>query len=204
MGLLDDAIREHLELKRRSGADPGDVARLEHEAFGAAQAAAAAEAEAEPASAEAEHQHAVIDPAPAAQQHEVVDPVPDQTHEVVDPAPAVRQHEVVDPPAPRHDVIDPAPAAATDPPPAQQHVDVDPAPAKGSGRAPAADEDEQATRQFTALEADEAQRPPSPAAAKADEDEVHDELEETPDFLQETPDHDRLWFEQKPPRDFDF
>jgi hypothetical protein len=31
-----------------------------------------------------------------------------------------------------------------------------------------------------------------------------DELEETPEFLQETPEHDRLWFEQKPPRDFDF
>ena len=31
-----------------------------------------------------------------------------------------------------------------------------------------------------------------------------DPLEETPDFLQETPEHDRLWFEQKPPRDFDF
>ena len=34
MGLLDDAIREHLELKRRHGADPGEVARLEHEALG--------------------------------------------------------------------------------------------------------------------------------------------------------------------------
>ncbi len=33
MGLLDDAIREHLELKRRSGADPGEVARAEHEAL---------------------------------------------------------------------------------------------------------------------------------------------------------------------------
>ena len=31
-----------------------------------------------------------------------------------------------------------------------------------------------------------------------------DLLEDTPDFLQETPEHDRLWFEQKPPRDFDF
>ena len=31
-----------------------------------------------------------------------------------------------------------------------------------------------------------------------------DVLEETPEFLQETPEHDRLWFEQKPPRDFDF
>jgi len=31
MGLLDEAIREHLELKRRSGADPGAVAREERE-----------------------------------------------------------------------------------------------------------------------------------------------------------------------------
>jgi hypothetical protein len=31
-----------------------------------------------------------------------------------------------------------------------------------------------------------------------------DVLSDTPEFLQETPDHDRLWFEQKPPRDFDF
>ncbi len=33
MGLLDEAIRDHLELKRRSGADPGVVAREEHEAL---------------------------------------------------------------------------------------------------------------------------------------------------------------------------
>ena len=31
-----------------------------------------------------------------------------------------------------------------------------------------------------------------------------DVLEETPEFLQDTPEHDRLWFEQKPPKDFDF
>jgi hypothetical protein len=33
MGLLDDAIREHLELKRQSGADPGEIALKEHEAL---------------------------------------------------------------------------------------------------------------------------------------------------------------------------
>src|SRR5205823_14856958 len=36
MGLLDEAIREHLELKRRHGADPAEVAQLEREAFGPA------------------------------------------------------------------------------------------------------------------------------------------------------------------------
>ena len=40
--------------------------------------------------------------------------------------------------------------------------------------------------------------PDVPAAA---DDDV---LEETPEFLQDTPDHDRLWFEQRPPKDFDF
>jgi hypothetical protein len=33
MGLLDDAIREHLELKRRRGADPAEVAREQREAL---------------------------------------------------------------------------------------------------------------------------------------------------------------------------
>ena len=34
MGLLDDAIREHLDLKRRRGADPTEVERAEREALG--------------------------------------------------------------------------------------------------------------------------------------------------------------------------
>ena len=35
-------------------------------------------------------------------------------------------------------------------------------------------------------------------------EEGDDVLESTPEFLQDAPDHDRLWFEQRPPRDFDF
>jgi hypothetical protein len=42
--------------------------------------------------------------------------------------------------------------------------------------------------------------PDEPQAARADED----VLEETPDFLEETPEDDQLWFQQKPPKDFDF
>jgi hypothetical protein len=34
MGLLDDAIREHLELRRLRGADPSEVIHEEREAFG--------------------------------------------------------------------------------------------------------------------------------------------------------------------------
>jgi hypothetical protein len=35
-------------------------------------------------------------------------------------------------------------------------------------------------------------------------DRDEDVLEETPDFLEEAPEDDQLWFEQKPPKDFDF
>ena len=57
----------------------------------------------------------------------------------------------------------------------------------------------------------EAPRDPEPALAdepEPDEPPVpraeEDVLEETPDFLEETPEDDQLWFEQKPPKDFDF
>jgi hypothetical protein len=47
---------------------------------------------------------------------------------------------------------------------------------------------------------------PAPVAEAEPESAHHEEdvLEETPDFLEETPEDDQLWFEQKPPKDFDF
>jgi hypothetical protein len=56
------------------------------------------------------------------------------------------------------------------------------------------------TEAFDALSRDDE----PPTAAEPAEPGEEDVLEETPDFLQDTPEHDRLWFEQKPPRDFDF
>src|SRR6188474_3385198 len=37
MGILDDAIKEHLELKRQHGAGESELKQLEDEAFGAAE-----------------------------------------------------------------------------------------------------------------------------------------------------------------------
>src|SRR5690349_8334139 len=48
MGLLDDAIREHLDLKRRRGADPAEVERAEREALGPVRRAPEGSEEAEP------------------------------------------------------------------------------------------------------------------------------------------------------------
>jgi hypothetical protein len=42
--------------------------------------------------------------------------------------------------------------------------------------------------------------PAAPASASSHED----VLEDTPDFLEDAPEDDNLWFEQKPPKDFDF
>ncbi len=64
-------------------------------------------------------------------------------------------------------------------------------------------------------EGDDAAPDPELATGEAVEEEQHDleeaeffdqddPLEGTPDFLEETPEHDRLWFEQKEPKDFDF
>jgi hypothetical protein len=61
-------------------------------------------------------------------------------------------------------------------------------------------------------ESEEYDAPPETAeesapAAEPDPESAHHEedvLEETPDFLEETPEDDQLWFEQKPPKDFDF
>jgi hypothetical protein len=178
MGTLDDAIREHLELKKRSGAPDDEVQRLEHEAFGPVrreEAAPLAEVEPEPAAA-AE---------PAALDEPLADAGPEAAP-VFEPEPPElrREHEPEPEPAPR----------APEPP----------------GREPESwlgdddlDEGPQPTREFTAAEAAQAEGRPAEDYVAPD-DEGEDLLEETPDFLQETPEHDRLWFEQRPPRDFDF
>ncbi len=68
MGLLDDAIREHLELKRRRGADPDEVARQEGEALGDPRSGEFARPDGEPAEAAAaaapEPEPAPVDEAP--------------------------------------------------------------------------------------------------------------------------------------------
>jgi len=65
------------------------------------------------------------------------------------------------------------------------------------------DEEELLEEETELAEADEPLPEGEEPAEAADADEDEDVLEDTPEFLQETPEHERLWFEQKPPRDFD-
>jgi hypothetical protein len=169
MGLLDDAIKEHLELKRKRGADAEEVARLEQEALGPPQ-----RGEFAPASAPAE---------------------PDEPAAVVADAPA---EDVAAP--------DSEPVAPEEPP---AEPDPEPDAEPGAHAAPAWLDDDEPSEEPEEAPEDEpviVDQPtveytaPAEPGSNGDGDDV---LEETPDFLQETPEHDRLWFEQKPPRDFD-
>jgi hypothetical protein len=174
MGTLDDAIREHLELKKRSGAPDEEVERLEHEAFGPVRREAPAPAAAEPEDA----------PDPAAEEPAVAVPFEpaDPEPEPVAPDPVAEAEVPAAPP-------DPSPPATREPEAWLEDDDLEDGP--------------QATAEFSAAEVEEAQGKPQSDYVAPDE-EGEDLLEETPDFLQETPEHDRLWFEQRPPRDFNF
>ncbi len=207
MGLLDDAIREHLDLKRRRGADPVEIERAEREALGPVrrqpESIAPAVLEEEPlagdelgyeagpvheespgleeppptrwADEEFEESAAPEDPAHAGWAGEAVPAQDDEAHPQGDPFAAdVAPHRA---PEPAHDPL-------LDEPEEESHLGEetveyrlgDPGTeAPGLGAAP--------------------------AEHAAGEDDV---LEETPEFLQDAPEHDRLWFEQRPPRDFDF
>jgi hypothetical protein len=50
-------------------------------------------------------------------------------------------------------------------------------------------------------DASEDDEPAAPAPPASSHDDV---LEDTPEFLEDAPEDDNLWFEQKPPKDFDF
>jgi hypothetical protein len=202
MGLLDDAIREHLDLKRRRGADPEEVARLEHEALGPvrrepAPVEAAAkeqhdEPRAEPAAA-AEQPHPAAEDLHADEHTRVL--APEDRHEPPHGDPLFEQHA--------HNVeMGGAAARPTEPAVADADPAESPEPEPAAARqAPEPDVVDQPTTEYRVEDHhDDDEHEASTAHAGPDED----VLEETPEFLQETPEHDRLWFEQRPPRDFDF
>ena len=210
MGLLDDAIRQHLDLKRRHGAPPSDVAKLEQEAFGPgelAEPAALPVAGAAAAHEIAPEEQQVYDAFESAEDWSGAQPVAPPPKAVAPPEPAV-EREVVAPPEPaveRTRAAPVEPVAMTPVPPTfspiptperAPELEPEPEPLRPGGSIPLDDVGE---RTF-----EHAPRHHEPDPQPDEEPGELDELEETPEFLQETPEHDRLWFEQKPPRDFDF
>jgi hypothetical protein len=191
MGLLDDAIREHLDLKRRRGADPNEVERAEREALGPVRRDPFEDAEDGP-------------------QAELDTGEPEGAYDQA-AEPAYEEHEPADAPlAPEEEPYEEEEPFGEDEPFADEEPFAEersfPAPHPAEGIT--AEE----TAEYDVEETFEAEHPP-PREPPAHEDHPahepppqgeEDVLEETPEFLQDAPEHDRLWFEQRPPKDFDF
>ncbi len=200
MGLLDDAIREHLDLKRRHGADPAEVEHAEREALGPVrrnrEASVAPESEDDQvadgiAYDQADDENWSYDEEAERHQSGSADesqlpPLELSADELVD-VPRRRGAEAEPEPDPTSDEMAFTESAFEEP-----AFEDSPPPAPGPSFAPGATGAE--TTEYDVEE------------AMADEEDRsgEDVLEETPEFLQDTPDHDRLWFEQRPPKDFDF
>jgi hypothetical protein len=228
MGILDDAIREHLELKRSHGATEDEIRRKEAEVFGSQRQEAAPEPPAE--TLDEPTQLLSPDERPEAEL-EPLEPAPEDPYEVQpsesltpdpDAPPAAEagagalepSRTESGPPIPPRDDHDEQHPALIDhdlvggeeraPEPVFGHrseTPVEPAPVEDPPLEPAPIEDPPVGD--PPVEFPDTEEPPprqSHEEASADED----VLEETPEFLQDAPEHDRLWFEQKPPRDFDF
>lgn len=217
MGQLDEAIRAHLELKRRHGASEEEVHAEEQEALGPVRKESGESPPAEvqdPAGPTAEYGH---DPAPVSDAPVSDAPVLDDPAlvESLPPLPGDDPSEL--PPEALYEPAEPLIEPAGDGPPSSDLPEVMEPLDEAGFLEPY--EGVEGVEGGEALETEPAHPPsgdtpaqgfervedaagPVEDAAAPEEDE--DVLEETPDFLQETPEHDRLWFEQKPPRDFDF
>jgi hypothetical protein len=191
MGLLDDAIREHLELKRLRGADPGDVAREEQDALG-------------PVPRKGEGEHSRVEdgePKSAAEAAGSFSPDPESAVAASNPG-----QETIEINMEAELAAETEFGEAGNPKEGEQSASV-----AHRVHAPGAAEDSLEWEMpgdvldETASEAGEAAKVDSRVADDHGTAEpVEDVLEETPDFLRDTPEQERLWFEQRPPRDFDF
>jgi hypothetical protein len=178
MGLLDDAIREHLELKRLRGADPGAVAREEQDALGPV-LRDQDEVGGHKASSEADRSDSPgVEPSdyPMAGQ---------ETIEINMDAEFAADTDL------GHEQEAPSKRAA----PGAQPADTSASTEESLGWEVPGRPGESGTGPGSEGDAD---------SSAGDAESVEDVLEETPDFLRDTPEQERLWFEQRPPRDFDF
>ncbi len=186
MGLLDDAIREHLELKRLRGADPGLVSREESEVFGPVRGEQPPEDDGGIAAPEDLADGGVSPAGHDPAQPEGFSNVGQETAEL--DMRTVLEDDEGGAPA---NLGSAGPVAARPPSSRtpQEHGATDDSlewEMPGDGAVDGSDE-------HLVDEPDDGGSEP-----------VEDVLEETPDFLRDTPEQERLWFEQRPPRDFDF
>jgi hypothetical protein len=193
VGLLDDAIREHLELKRLRGADPGEVAREEKDVLGPVRGEGREVEDGDhagPPSDSGEPVFSDSESVPVANSSQASH-VSQETVEINMDAELAAGNDSNDERLTRDDV-----SAGSVGHPA--HTQADPGDSlewemlgDRSGEA-------------GGVVAAESHADTDPDTDPGAVEQVDDVLDETPDFLRDTPEQERLWFEQRPPRDFDF
>jgi hypothetical protein len=195
MGLLDDAIREHLELKRRRGADPGEVAREQREALDAVPRNPTAQVEEGGLDRAAGERDAQGDAPLGAPGVAPVAAIPDEDNAAQagqaggTEAGDMAETAELDMGA----VLGQDEQGGSTEQALQREATIED-PARGDADAASQEEDSL-----------EWELPGDHSDERSDAEEPdEDVLEETPDFLRDTPEQERLWFEQRPPRDFDF
>jgi hypothetical protein len=278
MGILDDAIKEHLELKRQHGAGESELKQLEDEAFGEAERPGGgeeapdpfAEAPTEFMSTPGTEEEA---PAPAETTPETGEPArrdpsdiaslqeapesplppdepaeeeqPAMEHEVVpepaEPSPGhstEERHAIAEQPTEMFDAEGEIAASESRAPSEEELIEeevaeprlapVDPLAGLDEEEeededdddffdekrlyeeldqaleAPAEDEEEEVEGPESVVEVEEEVEETEEHELPDEDEEAEDLLEDTPDFLEDAPEDDQLWFEQKPPKDFDF
>ncbi len=202
MGLLDDAIKEHLDLKRRRGADPTEVERAEREALGPVRRNREASGAPEVDDEQLAEGGLAYDQADEADWAHEDDEQPFEDESETALPPLELSGDEVQSPRLRPAEPEPEPEPAAEEPAFDESAFGESAfeePAFDNGPAPAPP-----PRFAHGATGGETTEYDVEEALSADDESGEDVLEETPEFLQDTPDHDRLWFEQRPPKDFDF
>jgi hypothetical protein len=196
MGILDEAIREHLELKRRRGATESELRQLEDEAFGPPSRPGEPDFPGQAESSEQSGNGIAREGAVAAAGEEAADH--DLGPEPAGEEPVAAEHPVVEEAEGRAE--DAVPMEAEEAPIESLDTVEHPFPEE---EMPPADEPgaEPAGEQFEGAAEDE---DPSARSESEREGDAEDVLADTPEFLKDAPEDDELWFEQGEPKDFDF
>jgi hypothetical protein len=209
MGILDEAIREHLDLKRRRGATDSELQRLEDEAFGPPSRPGEPdfpeqEGESAEQSGNGVAREGAVAEAPVASEAPI--PPPAEGEQVEQPDQQDEQDEPDERDAAEEEtaIYD---EAASEPPietldtvehelPEHEGEPEEPAP-EGPGPEPAEEPEPSEQEPESAAEGEE--------TSEEDESQPEEDvLADTPAFLRDAPEDDELWFEQGKPKDFDF
>lgn len=203
MGLLDEAIRDHLELKRKRGADEPEIKRLADEAFGPPERPDEVGVAEPPPEGEGAPEALAGNGEPRPPEESAADDLFEDTmpHDMEAELGLPAEGEEPSEPGPEEGSLDLE----------DIELELDEEELLGGDETPPEGDPDaevelgEASPEESEAEIEGDQAPEEPAGKEGESPgDSEDVLEDTPEFLEDTPESERLWFEQRPPKDFDF